>query len=660
MHENMKVADIYKDKIIPSKLFSDIANVNLNNYNDIYSKSKLDYQQFWANLAKDYIIWDKEFSQVLNQDNFPFCKWFEDGYLNVSYNCLDRHLQQIPDKIAIIYESDNQDTVTITYKELYHYVCKLANSLKSIGIKKGDRVIIYLSSGIEAIVAMQACARIGAIHSVVFAGFSAKAISDRILDANAKLVITADEYVRAGKKILLGEEILQSLTLLPDNCIIPSTIIFSKNSNNNIKDKFTSKIYDWMDLIANQLDHCPPTSMNSEDPLFILYTSGSTGKPKGIVHANAGYLLGTIVTMKWVFDYKNDDVFWCSADVGWITGHSYICYGPLALGATQVIYDGTPIYPNANRYWQIIEKYKVNVFYTAPTAIRILMKEGYNLPHQHDLSSLRLLGSVGEPINPEAWSWYYEYVGNKKCPIVDTWWQTETGCNILAPLPGVTGLKPGSCTKAIFGLDVVIVDDRGNELGFNESGYLVIKNPFPSQIRTIWGNDEGFKNVYYPIDIAKGKYYVSGDNAYLDHDGYYWILGRIDDVINIAGHRIGTMEIESILSTHSIVAEVAVVGVKNEIKGEGLFVFIVAKDDDRLLQDNQFRFSKFKELEEYLIEKMGKIAKPDKIKFVKALPKTRSGKIMRRLLRSIVNNQTINQDLSTLDNLAILDDLKAE
>jgi acetyl-CoA synthetase len=656
MNESMKVADIYHEKIIPNESFAKNANINVTNYNDIYTNAKQNYQEFWAGLANDYIVWDKKFTNILNEENSPFYKWFDDGYLNVSVNCLDKHLVANANKVAIIYESDQGDTSTITYQELYHYVCKLANALRSIGIKKGDRVIIYLSNSIEAIVAMQACARIGAIHCVVFAGFSPQAIADRIIDSGAKLVITTAEYQRAGKVLFLANQVNEAIKLLPDEVNKPDTIILSKNNSAN-NESFMTKVYDWNELIIKQLDYCTPESLNSEDPLFIIYTSGSTGKPKGVVHANAGYLLGTIVTMNWVFDYKEDDIYWCSADVGWITGHSYVCYGPLAVGATQVIYDGTPLYPNASRYWDIIEKHAVTVFYTAPTALRILMKEGYELPLQYNLKSLRLLGSVGEPINPEAWNWYYAYVGNKKCPIVDTWWQTETGCNILTPLPGVTGLKPGSCTRSIFGLDLAIIDESGYDLGFNQSGYLVIKKPFPSQIRTIWQNDEHFKSVYYPLDIANGKYYVTGDNAYLDHDGYYWILGRTDDVINIAGHRIGTMEVESILSTYKDIAEVAVVGIKNEIKGEGLCVFIVAKNE-QLLTNSTLSTQKINEIEDYLIKSMGKIARPDKVKFVKALPKTRSGKIMRRLLRSIANNQFIKQDLSTLDNVTILDDLK--
>ena len=638
----------------PTKKFTENANLNQEIFDQLNKEANTNYPKFWGDLAKKNIYWHKPFTKILNEDKAPFFKWFEDGKLNVSYNCLDRHLKTHPNKTAIISESDAGSIQTITYKELHSKVCRFANALKSIDIKKGDRVVIYMPHSIEAIIAMQSCARIGAIHSVVFGGFSSKALAERIIDASAKIVITADGQKRGGKTTSLKNEVDEAISLLPKKNSIQNVVVCKKtgvelNAWNEKLDIW------WHDLIKDQSDICPATKVSSEHPLFILYTSGSTGKPKGVEHSTGGYLLGAIMTMQWVFDNKPDDVFWCTADVGWITGHTYVCYGPLAVGGTQIIFEGIPTFPTPDRFWKMIESYKVSVFYTAPTAIRTLIKLGHDLPKKYDLSSLRLLGSVGEPINPEAWIWYYETIGNKKCPIVDTWWQTETGCNILSPIPGVTPLKAGSCTHPIPGIMVDIVDEAGNILGNNDTGYLVIKRPFPSQLRTIWNNPKRYIGAYYPEDIASGKYYVAGDLAHRDKDGYFWILGRIDDVLNVSGHRLGTMEIESALALHSEVAEAAIVGRPHDIKGEAICAFVVCKGDRPTGEAATIMETKLKN---WVISQIGAIAKPDEIRFGDNLPKTRSGKIMRRLLRSLARGEEITQDVSTLENPAILEQLK--
>ncbi|MFN8770094.1 MAG: acetate--CoA ligase [Neisseriaceae bacterium] len=646
--------------------FTHNANLTKEKYDALCKKADDDYLRFWADLAYEKISWKNKFTSILNDKDIPFYKWFEDGLLNVSYNCLDRHLTTISDKIAIIFESDSGQVEKISYRELYKKVCKFANGLKSIGVNKNDRVIIYMPHSIETIVAMQAIVRIGAIHSVVFGGFSAKSLGQRIIDARAEYIITIDGYTRGGKEVLMKSVVDQAISDVKEYAVVKHVIMHKRSEfgdigNNSLNDhqyeynfkKGRDILYN--ELTRNQADDCEPEWVNSEHPLFILYTSGSTGTPKGVQHSSAGYLLGTIVTMEWVFDYKGNDCFWCTADVGWITGHSYVCYGPLAVGATQVIFEGLPTYPDASRFWQMIEKHRVNVFYTAPTAIRTLIKQGSDLPKQYDLSSLRLLGSVGEPINPKAWQWYYDIVGNKSCPIVDTWWQTETGCHLLAPIPGVIPLKPGSCTKPIPGIIAGIVDENGNEIKSGESGYLVIKKPFPSQLRTVWGNDKRYEDGYYPQDIASGKYYVAGDSAYLDSDNYFWILGRVDDIINVSGHRLGTMEIESALVMHPAIAEAAVVGKPHEIKGESVFAFVICKSGIILSSEEKVRL--IKELNDIVIKEIGSIAKPDEIRFGEALPKTRSGKIMRRLLKSIAKGEQITQDISTLENPAIIEQL---
>jgi acetyl-CoA synthetase len=639
----------------PQEEFAAQANLNLTNYQQLLKDSNADNEQFWVNLAQAKVSWQQPFTRGLNRDNAPFFKWFEDGRLNVSYNCIDRHLPTHANKPAIIFEADDGKVEKISYAELHRRVCKFANGLKALNIKKGDRIVIYMPHSIEAVVAMQSAVRIGAIHSVVFGGFSAKALAERVLDAQAKCIITVDGYIRGGKVIELKPAVDEAITYLHQANYELAHVVVEKRINNPCNMTAYRDIW-FSDFLANQSEECQPEWVEAEHPLFILYTSGSTGKPKGVQHATGGYLLGTIVTMEWVFDYKASDCYWCTADVGWITGHSYVCYGPLAVGATQIIFEGIPTYPDAGRFWQIIEKHQVSVFYTAPTAIRNLIKLAADLPNNYNLSSLRLLGTVGEPINPEAWKWYYEVVGRNNCPIVDTWWQTETGCNVLSPVAGVTALKPGSCIGALPGFMVSVVDEAGNEIKHGGSGYLVIKQPFPSQLRTIWGDAKRFKDSYYKSDIAGGKYYVAGDSAQVDEDGYLWILGRIDDVLNVSGHRLGTMEIESAIAMHSSVAEAAVVGIPHEIKGEAVCAFVVCKKGVVLTATN--RATICDEIRAIVTREIGAIAKPDEIRFGDGLPKTRSGKIMRRLLRSIAKGEPITQDISTLENPQIIEQLQ--
>ena len=636
----------------PSKDFVKRATVSgLSAYETLCAEAEADYEGFWSQLAQEHLLWNKPFTKVLDDTNAPFFKWFHDGELNVSYNCLDRHLNTIPNKTALIFEADDGSVTNVTYKQLYHRVCQMANGLKSLGVRSGDRVVIYMPMSIEGVAAMQACARIGAIHSVVFGGFSAKSLQERIIDVGATLVITADAQIRGGKEIPLKPIVDEAIAM--GGCEKISNVVVYKRAGNKISIDESRDV--WLhDLTQNEPNVCEPEWVNAEHPLFILYTSGSTGKPKGVQHSSAGYLLQAILTMKWTFDHRSSDIFWCTADIGWITGHTYITYGPLSVGATQVIFEGVPSYPDANRFWKMIATHGVTIFYTAPTAIRSLIKLGPDLPKQHDLSSLRLLGSVGEPINPEAWMWYFNTVGGGKCPIVDTWWQTETGGHMITPLPGVTPLKPGSCTFPLPGIIADVVDETGKSVDKGNGGILVIKKPWPSMIRNIWGDPDRFKKSYFPDDF-KGKYYLAGDGANRDKDGYFWITGRTDDVLNVSGHRLGTMEIESALVSHELVAEAAVVGKPHEVKGESITAFVVlAGDRPSSEQAKEIAQS----LRDWVAKEIGPIAKPDEIRFGDNLPKTRSGKIMRRLLRSLAKGEEITQDVSTLENPQILDQLK--
>ena len=620
-------------------------------YNVLCDKAVNDYEGFWGELARELLYWQKPFSRVLDSSQAPFFRWFDDGELNASYNCIDRHLPHKASKTAIIFEADDGQVEHISYQQLHDRVARFANGLLSLGIAKGDRVVIYMPMVPDAVVAMQACARIGAIHSVVFGGFSAGAVRDRVQDAGAKAVITANEGMRGGKSVALKATVDDALA----DAACPSVqhVIVLQRTAAQPAWQAGRDLW-WHELVQGKPDTCPPQAMNAEDPLFILYTSGSTGKPKGIQHSTAGYLLGAINSYRWIFDAKEDDVFWCTADVGWITGHSYVAYGPLAFGATQIIFEGVPTYPDAGRFWQMIARHKVSIFYTAPTAIRSLIKLGATLPQQYDLSSLRLLGSVGEPINPEAWMWYYEVVGGSRCPIVDTWWQTETGSHMIAPMPGSLEIKPGSCTLPLPGILADIVDEAGAPVEPGKGGFLVIKKPFPSLVRTIWNDADRFRKTYFP-DEFNGEYYLAGDSANRDEDGYFWILGRVDDVLNVSGHRLGTMEIESSLVANPLVAEAAVVGKPHDIKGEAVVAFVVLKDA-RPEGEEARRIAA--ELKNWVAHEIGKIAQPDEIRFGDNLPKTRSGKIMRRLLRAIAKGEAITQDVSTLENPQILDQLQ--
>jgi acetyl-CoA synthetase len=612
---------------------------------------------FWRRLALENLLWQTPFTQVLDESSAPFYKWFADGKLNASYNCLDRNLQNgNGDKTAIIFEADGGEVTRVTYRELHARVCQLANGLRAMGYKKGDRAIIYLPMSIEAVVAMQACARLGVIHSVVFGGFSAKSVQERIADIGATLVICADEQMRGGKAFALKPAIDEAFAM--GGCDAVTKVIVYRRTGGKVPWTEGRDIY-LDEVMAGQAETCEPEWVEAEHPLFVLYTSGSTGKPKGVQHSTGGYLLWTILTMKWTFDIKPDDVFWCTADVGWVTGHSYVCYGPTAVGATEIIFEGVPTYPNAGRFWDMIQAHKVSIFYTAPTAIRALIKanetDRSTHPDAYDLSSLRILGSVGEPINPEAWMWYHKNVGHERCPIVDTFWQTETGGHMITPLPGATPLVPGSCTLPLPGIEAAIVDETGQDVPNGQGGLLVVKRPWPSMIRAIWGDPERFAKSYYPAELG-GKLYLAGDGSIRDKDtGYFTIVGRIDDVLNVSGHRMGTMEIESALVAHPLVAEAAVVGRPDDLTGEAICAFVVLK---RTRPEGAEGLAIAKELRDWVGKEIGPIAKPKDIRFGENLPKTRSGKIMRRLLRSLAKGETITQDTSTLENPAILDQLK--
>jgi acetyl-CoA synthetase len=638
----------------PSAEFVKQANVSgMDAYNALCAEAERDYTGFWARLAREELTWTRPFTQVLDESNAPFYKWFHDGELNASYNCLDKNLENgNADKVAIIFEADDGKVTKITYRELHAKVCQLANGIDALGFKKGERAIIYMPMSIEAVVAMQACARLGITHSVVFGGFSAKSVQERVVDAGATLVIAADEQMRGGKAIALKPAIDEAFAM--GGCEgVRKVIVYQRTGG---KVNWVEGRDVWMhDVMKGQASTCPPVPVNAEHPLFILYTSGSTGKPKGVQHSTGGYLLWCALTMKWAFDIKPSDVFWCTADVGWVTGHSYVCYGPLAVGATEIIFEGVPTYPDAGRFWKMCQDHGVTIFYTAPTAIRSLIKAGADQPSRYDLSKLRVLGTVGEPINPEAWMWYYTVVGQSRCPIVDTFWQTETGGHMITPLPGATPLVPGSCTLPLPGIMAAIVDETGHDVPNGQGGLLVIKRPWPSMIRTIWGDPERFKKSYYPADLG-GKLYLAGDGSVRDKEtGYFTIMGRIDDVLNVSGHRMGTMEIESALVANPMVAEAAVVGRPDDMTGEAVCAFVVLKQA-RPSGEEGLRIAK--ELRDWVAKEIGPIAKPKDIRFGDNLPKTRSGKIMRRLLRSIAKGEEITQDVSTLENPAILEQLK--
>lgn len=623
-------------------------------YDRLVTEAQDDWEGFWRRRAEECITWMREPTVVYEageNEGEHRHSWFRDGTLNISANCIDRHLPERAEQTAIIFEADDGAVEHWSYQRLHDEVCRFANGLLSLGVGAGDRVVLYMPMRPEAVVCMLACTRIGAIHSVVFAGFSAKSLRDRITQVSASVVVTADEGVRGGRRIPLKQTVDEAVAGVGG----VRTVIVLRRTGAAVgmtpqRDRW------WDDVTAGQAATCEPREMSAEDTLFVLYTSGSTGKPKGIQHTIGGYLLGAMLSMKWVFDIQPNDIYWCTADVGWITGHTYVAYGPTAMGATQLIFEGTPTHPHPGRFWEIVQTHRVTTFYTAPTAIRALMKSGPRLPQEYDLSSLRLLGTVGESINPEAWMWYREQVGGTRCPIVDTWWQTETGANMIAPLPGAIATKPGSCTLPLPGIFASVVNEAGQELNANEGGFLVITKPWPWQMRTVFGDHARYCATYYPPDIAGGRHYLAGDSAHTDEDGYFWIMGRIDDVLNISAHRLGTMEVESALVAHPRVAEVAVVGRPDEVTGEAIVAFVVLNEERP--HDEQQRQKMIAELREWTAQEIGAIAKPKEIRFGDNLPKTRSGKIMRRLLRAIARGDEITQDVSTLENPAILEQLR--
>lgn len=637
----------------PNRSLSKEARIkNMCEYKELCIQADEDFEGYWDKLAREKLEWFKPYDRVLNEDNAPFYKWFEGGKLNVTHQCLGRHLKTRKNKAAIIWEGEDGQRRIITYLQLFYRVNRLANLMRNkFGIKKGDRVVLYMPMIPEAAFAMLACAKIGAIHSVVFGGFSAEALRDRIKDAQAKLVITADGAFRRGKPYMLKPMVDEALK---EGCECCEKVLIVQRNFEDIE-YVRGRDYVYNEIIMQESQYCDPEWMDAEDPLFLLYTSGSTGKPKGVQHSSAGYILWAQYTMEHVFDVKENDTFWCTADVGWITGHTYIVYGPLAMGATTIMYEGVPTFPDVGRWWSMIEEHRVNQFYTAPTAIRLLHKEGADAPSKYDLSSLKVLGTVGEPINPDAWMWYYEQIGGGKCPIVDTWWQTETGGHMITPLPGATPIKPGSATFPLPGIKAEIIDENGHPTPRGEKGFLCITKPWPSMIRTIWGDPDRFVKSYFGDCKKDGKpVYFSGDGAMYDDDGYIVITGRTDDVINVSGHRIGTAEIEAVLGHHENVAEVAVVGRPDAIKGEGIFAYIVIKGKDSLSEEVYM----IQELNKLIVKEIGNIAKLDAIRFVPGLPKTRSGKIMRRILRSIAKKEPITQDISTLEDPSIVEKIQ--
>ncbi len=627
--------EIIKDAVISNDEFEELYKESINNPN-----------QFWDQQARNYLSWDKDWDVVKESDlTKGEISWFKGAKLNASVNCIDRHLENNGEKTAIIWEGDDpQDSLKITYKQLYESVCRFANALKKRGISKGDRVCIYMPMIPEAAYAMLACARIGAIHSVVFGGFSPESLKDRILDSDCESVITADEGLRGSKKIPLKNNVDTAL----ENCPNVHSVFVVKRTNADV-DWNDKRDVDYQEIIDSVPSECEAEPMDSEDPLFILYTSGSTGKPKGVLHTTGGYLLQASVSHKLVFDYKDDEIYWCTADVGWVTGHSYIVYGPLANAATTLMFEGIPTYPNASRFWEVIDKHKVNIFYTAPTALRALMAQGDEYVKSSSRNSLRVLGTVGEPINPEAWEWYYKVVGDSKCPIVDTWWQTETGAMMITPLAGSTPLKPGSATKPFLGIEPALLDENGKEIEGEGSGNLVIKSTWPSQIRSVYGDHQRCIETYYSMYPG---YYTTGDGARRDKDGYYWITGRVDDVLNVSGHRLGTAEVESALVLHETVAEAAVVGYEHEIKGQGIYCYVTLMLGEDPSEDLK------NDLIQLVAKEIGAIAKPDIIQWAPGLPKTRSGKIMRRILRKIASNEVNDLgDTTTLADPSVVEEL---
>lgn len=640
------ITSVLKEKRVfkPDAGFAKTAHVkSFAEYRKIYQASIRNPERFWGKIASE-LDWFKKWSKVLEW-KLPFSKWFVGGKINVSYNCLDRHLSTWrKNKAAIIWEGEPGDSRTLTYQQLHREVCKFGNVLKKLGVKKGDRVVIYMPLIPELAIAMLACARIGATHSIIFGGFSAQALVDRITDAQAKLVVTADGGYRRGSIVPLKKNVDEALKQTPS---VESVVVVKRTRQDMTMEP--GRDHWWDELMETAGDSCEPEKLDSEHPLFILYTSGSTGKPKGVLHTTGGYLTGVYITTKWVFDLKENDTFWCTADIGWVTGHSYVVYGPLANGATSVMYEGAPNWPEPDRFWRIIDRYRISVFYTAPTAIRAFIRWGEQWPLKHDLSSVRLLGTVGEPINPEVWIWYHKIIGKGRCPIVDTWWQTETGAIMITPLPGATPLKPGTATLPFPGIDADVVNKEGKPVGKNQGGYLVIRKPWPSMLRTIYGDPERFKREYW--NEIKGVYFT-GDGARRDEDGYFWIMGRVDDVINVAGHRLGTAEIESALVSHDAVAEAAVVGKPDELKGAAICAFVT-------LEEGQTPTRQLKEeLRSHVVKEIGALARPDEIRFSDALPKTRSGKIMRRLLREIASSGSVTGDTTTLEDFSVLEKLR--